>query len=219
MQSATVTVRSTPGEQVTQPSTPSICTQPHAGVHGLDHGPVHLAAEDDRVEAGHRVAEGAPSAHDFADWRLAPEAEVEPSSRPGAARGDPCDDATTAPGGELVRGSDPGEALARGGCAGVIPRGGSEDPGGRRAMAVRLPRPRSGWCGQSSCARSPPRARAAARRCARTRARSVRRCGWCSSLPRQGPRAAWPCPRGFRRLDCAALERRWPRNHGAVRIA
>ena len=98
-------------------------------------------------------AEGAPAAHDFADWRLAPEAEVEPASRPGAAPGDAGDDATTAPGGELVeRERSRARLFAEDdGCAGVIPRGGSEDPGGRRAMAVRLPRPRSGWvAGQSS---------------------------------------------------------------------
>src|SRR5205814_4704903 len=76
---------------------------------GLDDDTVHLVAEDDRVKAGQRAAEGAPAAHHFGYRGVGPEAEVEPPARLAAAAGDAGDDTVAAPVGELIERESAGD--------------------------------------------------------------------------------------------------------------
>ena len=111
MQSATVTVRSMPGAVVTHPSIPSTWIHPRPAPMRHDLDAVDLIAQRPTSGTpGSASAEGAPAAHDLADRRVAPEAEIESATGLGPPPGDPGDEPVAAPVqlGEL----EPGHRLA-----------------------------------------------------------------------------------------------------------
>ena len=129
---------------------------------------VYLVTQDEALKSGFGGPERGPPAHHLANRLPGPETEIETRRRAFAASGDPRDDAVpAAPLGEGI----PGNGTA-----------GRQLPKERRISRQSVGGPR--------------RAPEGARRCARTRARSGRYCGWCSARRRRARRAASPCPRG-----------------------
>ena len=80
MQSATVTVRKVPGRGG-HPAVDALDLGPAAaGADGHDLGAMDLIAQGERLGPRQRLPEGAPAAHDLADRRVGPEAEIEPAA-------------------------------------------------------------------------------------------------------------------------------------------
>jgi hypothetical protein len=184
-----------------------------AAVDAHDLGAVHLLTDHYRIEAAHLPAEGQPSTHDFADRLRAPESEIEAAAGLSAATSDPGNDPVAlSPTGDFESGDGPwngdfaqfrcmkGRTLCGPTCApaGVGTRTGipTNVPCLPASRLTRFP------ASTHPLARSPLPTRAAARRSARSLARSGRRCGSCWALRRPERRAAWPY-----RLGCRATRR------------
>jgi hypothetical protein len=165
---------------------------PHIQGHHLD--AVYLVAQRNRREFGQLPPECVPAAHHLTHGCIAPEAEIESAARLGPATGNAGDDAVPlAP----TRDLEPGDLSWKRN----FPHLGRDE--GRtqcapactllRASAAPLPRFPAAPPTTHPPARSPRPAIAAARRCARTHARSGPHCEWCWGLPRPAPPGPWPC--------------------------
>src|SRR5882724_7850487 len=159
--------------------------------------PVYLVGHDEPAEAGLRRPEGAPASHYLPDRLAGPEAQVEAGTPGGTPSGDARHHAEALPpGGDFVTRDWAGERAFGEGTGGDGSR--RERAGGLRlapapARSRLLPSASS-----HPVARSPHRALAAARRSARSHARSARRCGWCWCRRRRARRAALPSRPGCR---------------------
>jgi hypothetical protein len=151
--------------------------------HDLD--AMDLVAEDDRLKAGHCSTKGQPAAHHLTNRFRAPKTEIKPTAGAFTSAGNPGDyPVVVSPTGDLVeREGRSGRSFRN--CS----RASTDLPA---SPLTRFP------ASTHPPARSRHRGRAAARRCARTLARSGQRCGSCWSPPPRERQGASPSRRECR---------------------